>query len=96
MAVSSLDLQAAVDRYMNYAGRGRLMGLPTMSQSCTLATGVPTNGIQGWAPGAIWHNFSATGSGPFLYVNTGTFASATWRRSWSPRWCPRSRTSTTR
>lgn len=71
-----LDIQAAVDRLMNVAGRGRLIGLPALSASSN-ASGVPTNGLQGWAPSAIWFNYKGS-IGSFFYVNTGTFASSTW------------------
>lgn len=73
-----LDLEAAVDRYMYLPGIGHMMGLPTRpGTSSTATTGVPTNGIQGFAPGATFHNFKGS-VGSLLYVNTGTFASATW------------------
>lgn len=78
MATSSLDIHSAVDRAMNYAGKGRLLGFPTSSDTCSTTTGVPTNGKQGWAPGALWINFLSSGAGTCLYVNTGTFTSSTW------------------
>lgn len=78
MPVSSLDLDAAVDRYMNAGGYGRLLGFPFQpTQSSTATTGVPTNGIAGFAPGALFINVKGT-VGSVLYVNTGTNISATW------------------
>lgn len=78
MAASDLDIQSAVDRLVNYAGRGRLWGFPTMSQTSNATTGVPTNGTQGWAPGALFFNFKAASAGTMLYVNVGTFSSSVW------------------
>lgn len=37
----------------------------------------PTNGVVGYAPSCLWHNLAGT-VGTLIYVNTGTFASATW------------------
>lgn len=78
MADFRLDLQGGVDRYMDLPGIGHMMGLPTRpGESSAATTGVPTNGIQGFAPGATFHNFKGT-IGSLLYVNSGTFASAVW------------------
>lgn len=78
MPVSSLDLDAAVDRYMNAAGYGRLLGFPFQpGQSSTDVTGVPTNGIKGWAKGAVFHNVKGT-VGTLFYINIGTYDSSNW------------------
>lgn len=78
MAVTRLDIQSGVDRLMYVAGQGHMIGLPTRPGSSSAATtGVPTNGIQGFAPGAMFLNFKGS-IGSLHYVNTGTFASATW------------------
>lgn len=78
MPLSSLDINATVDRYINVVGYGHLLGLPTMpGQSSTAGTGVPTNGIKGFAPSAIFYNFKGT-VGTLVYVNTGTYDSSTW------------------
>lgn len=78
MAQGRFDLFSGVDRYFYLPGRGHMLGLSTrQGTSCATTTGVPTNGIQGWAPGAIWWNFLGS-VGSLFYVNTGTFASATW------------------
>ena len=78
MAVSRLDLDSGVDRLMYYPGVGHMIGLPTRPGTSSAATtGVPTNAIQGFAPGAIFLNFKGS-IGSSLYVNTGTFASSTW------------------
>lgn len=75
---SQLDLHAGTDRYMNVAGYGFLIGIPTRpGESSTATTGVPTNGIAGFAPGANFYNFKGS-LGSLLYVNTGTVTSATW------------------
>lgn len=78
MAMGRFDLFSGVDRYFYYPGVGHLLGLPTRpGTSSTATTGVPTNGIQGFAPGALFWNFKGS-TGSLFYVNTGTFASATW------------------
>ncbi len=78
MPISSLDLDAAVDRYMNAAGYGRLLAFPFQpGQSSTAGTGVPTNGIKGWAPSAIFHNVKGS-TGSLFYINVGTFDSSNW------------------
>lgn len=78
MAVSRLDIDTAVDRLMFVDGIGHLMGRPTRSgESSTITTGVPTNGIAGFAPGALFYNHKGS-VGSVLYVNVGTNASATW------------------
>lgn len=75
-----LDRQEATGRAFYMAGRGNLFGMPTHpSADSNATTGVPTNGIPGFAPGALFFNWLATGnSGSYLFVNIGTFASAQW------------------
>lgn len=78
MAVTRMDVQAGVDRLMFVAGQGHMIGLPSRpGESSTATTGVPTNGIVGFAPGALFLNYKGAASSA-LYVNTGTNASATW------------------
>lgn len=78
MAVSRLDIQSGVDRLMFINGSGHMIGLPTRPGSTSAATtGVPTNGVAGFAPGALFLNFKG-GVGSLHYVNTGTATSATW------------------
>lgn len=78
MAVSRFDIDSGVDRLFYYPGVGHFVGLPTRPGTSSAAvTGVPTNGIQGFAPGAQFWNFKGT-AGSAFYINTGTFASATW------------------
>ncbi len=77
-ALSRFDLDSSVDRLVFVNGYGHLVGLPTRpGQSSTATTGVPTNAIVGFAPGAVFLNFKGT-TGTLFYVNTGTNASATW------------------
>ena len=79
MAMTRLDIDSGVDRLMYLSGNGHMIGLPTRPGTSSAATtGVPTNGIQGFAPGALFLNFKSSGPGSALYVNQGTFASATW------------------
>lgn len=78
MADARLDLMPSVDRFMFVPGQGHMMGLPTRpGESSTATTGVPTNGIAGFAKGALFHNFKGS-AGSLLYVNTGSNTSATW------------------
>ena len=78
MAISRLDIDSAVDRLLFKEGVGHLMGLPTRPGTSSAATtGVPTAGIAGFAPGALFLNYKGT-TGTLLYVNTGTSTSATW------------------
>ena len=78
MAVTRNDRQSPVDRDTLINGVGHLRGYPTMpGQSSAATTGVPTNGIVGFAPGALFQNWKGS-LGSLLYVNTGTNASATW------------------
>jgi hypothetical protein len=77
-AISRFDVDSSVDRLMYINGQGHLIGLPTRpGTSSTTTTGVPTASIQGFAPGALFINFKGS-AGSVLYVNQGTFTSATW------------------
>ena len=76
MALSRIDIDSGVDRLMFIAGNGHMIGLPTRpGTSSTATTGVPTNGIAGFAPGALFLNFKGAALSA-LYVNTGTVTSA--------------------
>jgi hypothetical protein len=78
MAVTRLDIQSGVDRLMFVAGVGHMLGLPTRPGTSSAATtGVPTAGIAGFAPGALFLNYKGS-VGSLLYVNTGSNTSATW------------------
>ena len=78
MADGRFDIFAGVDRLFFVSGIGHILGLPTRpGGSSTAVTGVPTNGILGFAPGALFINFKGS-VGSLLYINTGTNASATW------------------
>lgn len=79
MSLSRFDIDSGVDRLMFVNGQGHMLGLPTRPGSTSTATtGVPTNGVAGFAPGALFLNFKGTGSNAYLYCNTGTAASAVW------------------
>lgn len=85
MTVSRFDIDSAVDRLMFVNGKGHMIGLPTRpGTSSTATTGVPTDGIAGFAPGAVFHNYKASSAGTMLYVNVGTATSATWRNLDTP------------
>lgn len=78
MAISRLDIDSAVDRLMLINGRGHMFGFPSRpGESSTVTTGVPTNAIAGFAPGAIFFNNKGA-AGSALYINTGTQTSALW------------------
>ncbi len=78
MAEQRLDIDPGVDRLMFVPGYGHLIGLPTRpGTSSTVTTGVPTDGVAGFAPGAIFMNFKGAAASAF-YVNNGTNASANW------------------
>lgn len=78
MAVSRIDIESGVDRLMFYSGQGHLLGLPTRGgTSSNSTTGIPTDGIAGFAPGALFLNFKG-GAGSSLYVNIGTNTSTNW------------------
>jgi hypothetical protein len=78
MSISRFDINSSEDRLFFVNGVGHLLGLSTRpGTSSATTTGVPTNGIQGFAPGALFINPKGT-TGSVLYVNQGTFLSATW------------------
>ena len=78
MSISRLDLNSAEDRFLYVNGQGHMLGLPTKPGTSSAATtGVPTNSIQGFAPGAIFCNFKGA-AGTAFYINVGTFASSQW------------------
>lgn len=78
MAQSRLDIDSSVDRLMFIEGRGHMIGLPSRpGTSSTATTGVPTNSIAGFAPGAMFLNYKGA-VGSALYVNVGTVSSTTW------------------
>lgn len=77
MSDSRFDINSSVDRLMYVDGRGHLIGLPNRpGESSNATTGVPTDGLKGWAPGALFFNYKANPG--TLYVNRGTYASSTW------------------
>lgn len=78
MAVTRLDIQAPIDRFMNVVGYGFMLGFPALPGVSSAAnTGVPTAGIKGFAPGALFINYKGS-VGTALYTNVGTVSSATW------------------
>jgi hypothetical protein len=78
MSISRFDINSAEDRLLFVNAQGHLLNLPTRpGTSSTVTTGVPTNGIQGFAPGALMINFKGS-LGTLLYVNVGTFTSSLW------------------
>ncbi len=79
MATSRRDFQAAVDRSDWMPNRGFLVGFPFLpGQTSNATTGVPTDGVAGFATGALFYNVKATTTAPRVYVNTGSNTSATW------------------
>ncbi len=79
MAISRFDIDSGVDRLMFVNGQGHMIGLPTRPGTSSAATtGVPTNSIIGFAPGALFLNFKGS-AGSLLYVNIGTNASSNWQ-----------------
>jgi hypothetical protein len=77
MAVTRHDFQSGEDRAGFVPGIGFMYGFPTRSGTSNATTGVPTNGVAGFAPGAIFQNWKGA-VGSALYVNVGTVSSATW------------------
>ncbi len=79
MAISRLDIDNSTDRLMYKEGAGHMIGLPTRAGTSSAATtGVPTNSIQGFAPGAMFLNFKGS-AGTLFYINIGTFTSSNWQ-----------------
>jgi hypothetical protein len=78
MAVTRFDIQAPLSKMWWIPGWGFMLGFPASADVCTLATGVPTNGVAGYGHGAIFLNYRGSGGGTGLYVNTGSSTSATW------------------
>lgn len=77
-SIARLDINSSEDRLFFINGYGHLIGLPTRpGTSSTATTGVPTNSIQGFAPGALFLNIKGS-IGSLLYCNSGTFSSSTW------------------
>lgn len=77
-SIARLDINSAVDRLFYINGIGHLMGFPTRpGTSSTVTTGVPTNGIGGFAPSAVFWNWKGS-AGSLFYINSGSFTSATW------------------
>jgi hypothetical protein len=78
MANARLDIHSGQDRFLFVSGQGHCIGFPTFpGVTSTSGSGVPTNGIAGFVPGAIFFNFKGTVASA-LYVNVGTNLSATW------------------
>jgi hypothetical protein len=77
MAVTKDDVQDVTGRRTYYPGRGNLRGWPSKLNVDYTGSGVPRNGIQGFAPGATYQNFLGA-AGSAFYINVGTFASSTW------------------
>lgn len=77
MAASRDDVQDATGRRTYIAVRGNMRGWPSKSGVDYTGSGIPTNGIPGFAPGASYQNFLG-GAGTAFYINVGTVTSATW------------------
>ncbi len=78
MAISRFDIGSGVDRLLKVDGQGHMIGLPTRPGTSSAATtGVPTDGIAGFATGALFLNFKG-GVATALYVNQGTNTSTNW------------------
>ncbi len=77
-AISRLDLDSSVDRFLFWPGFGHMLGIPSRPGTSSAATtGVPTNSIAGFTPGAIFINYKGT-AGSVLYTNIGSVTSTTW------------------
>lgn len=78
MAMTRLDIQTGVDRLMMVENYGHMIGLPSRPGTSSAATtGIPTDNIAGFAPGAMFLNYKG-GPGTALYVNTGTNLLSNW------------------
>jgi hypothetical protein len=77
MAVTRDDVQDASGRRTFVPGRGWLRGFTGLTSDYTAGTGVPKNGIGGFAPGCTYQNMIGS-AGSTFYINTGTVTSATW------------------
>ncbi len=78
MATSRIDVQSGVDRELFVSGRGHLIGFATMPGTSSDTNGVPTNGIPGFAPSAIFFNYKDTTGLKVRYKNVGSNTSAIW------------------
>ena len=77
MAVTKDDVQDATGRRTYIPVRGNMRGWPGKLNVDYTGSGIPTNGIPGFAPGATFQNFLGA-AGSAFYVNVGTVTSATW------------------
>lgn len=77
MGMNRRQIGTGEGRYDFNPGHGYMLGLPERASDCNLTTGVPTNGVAGFAPAAIWQNWLGT-IGSLIYVNSGTVTSTTW------------------
>ena len=79
MAMTRLDIQTGVDRLMMVENYGHMIGLPSRPGTSSAATtGIPTDNIAGFAPGAMFLNYKSTTPGQMFYVNTGTNLLSNW------------------
>jgi hypothetical protein len=60
------------------AGDGMAIWVPVYGEWLHFFNGVPTNGATGFMPNALGVNLQAAAGDTNWYINTGTFASATW------------------
>ncbi len=84
MAVSRDDVADPTGQRTNIPGIGFMRGFGIGAQYQVTANtingvkGNPINGEIGWGPGATFQNPYASATGQYLFINIGTFASATW------------------
>lgn len=78
MAVTRFDIQHSLDRDMEIVGYGFMRGFPASSATSNATSGVPTDGVKGFGPGAIFQNYKATTPGNMVYINIGTVSSSNW------------------
>lgn len=57
--------------------QGKILEVPTIGIVFASQNAAPTASLAGYAPGCIFIN-TAGAVGSFVYVNSGTLASATW------------------
>ncbi len=78
------DVQDATGQRTNLPGRGFLRGIgigaayQVTANTVNNIAGNPINGEIGWAPSATFQNPVNPSVGNYLWINRGTFASATW------------------
>jgi hypothetical protein len=72
-----LTIQSPEGLISRVAKRGAFSAFPGNAATYT-GSGIPVNGLVGYAPGCIWHNDLCTTLGQYLYLNIGTQANSLW------------------